>query len=128
MRIIISDPKNGKSFQSEVPKEAEATLLGKKIGDELDGGSFGAAGYMLLVTGGSDKSGFPLRRDIPGDRKMSALITEGVGFHNKRKGMRKRKMVRGNTLSQDTTQVNTKVQTAGATPLEDIFKKEEKKE
>jgi small subunit ribosomal protein S6e len=128
MRIIISDPKNGKSFQSEVPKEQESNLLGKKIGDELDGGLVGAAGYMLLVTGGSDKSGFPLRKDIPGDRKMSALITQGVGFHTKRKGMRKRKMVRGNTLSQDTVQVNTKVQTAGATPLEDIFKKEEKKE
>lgn len=128
MRIIISDPKNGKSFQLEVPKEAESNILGKKIGEELDGGIFGAAGYSLQVTGGSDKSGFPLRKDIPGDRKMSALITEGIGFHSKRKGMRKRKMVRGNTLSHDTIQINTKVQTAGATPLEDIFKKEEKKE
>jgi small subunit ribosomal protein S6e len=128
MRIIISDPKSGKSFQSEVPKEQEGNLLGKKIGDELDGGFFGAAGYSLLVTGGSDKSGFPLRNDIPGDRKMKALITEGVGFHNKRKGMRKRKVVRGNTLSQDTVQINTKVVKAGANPLEDIFKSEEKKE
>jgi len=125
MRIVISDPKSGKSFQSEVSKEQEAQIVGKRIGEKLDGGIVGAAGYQLELTGGSDGSGFPMRSDIPGQRKISALITEGVGFHTKRSGERRRKMVRGNTYSSDIMQVNAKVATPGATPLDQIFVKAE---
>jgi small subunit ribosomal protein S6e len=125
MRIVISDPKSGKSFQSEVSKEQEAQIVGKRIGEKLDGGIVGAAGYQLELTGGSDGSGFPMRVDIPGQRKVSALITEGVGFHSKRKGERRRRMTRGNTYSSEIIQVNAKVTTPGATPLDQIFVKAE---
>jgi len=125
MRIVISDPKSGKSFQSEVSKEQEAQIVGKRIGEKLDGGIVGAAGYQLEFTGGSDSSGFPMRIDIPGQRKVSALITEGVGFHTKRRGERRRKMVRGNTFSSETMQVNAKVLTSGSQPLDQIFVKAE---
>ncbi len=125
---MISDPKTGKSYQAELSKEQEAQIAGRKIGDKLDGGILGAAGYQLEFTGGSDGSGFPMREDIPGQRKVSALVTEGVGFHTSRNGERQRRMLRGNTYSQDMAQVNAKVVTAGATPLEQIFPKAEKKE
>jgi small subunit ribosomal protein S6e len=129
MRMVISDTKSGKSYQAEVPKEQEAMIVGKKIGDQIDGGVAGAAGYSLELTGGSDASGFPMRPDIPGNRKMSALVTRGCGFYSKRKGVRRRKMLRGNNYNQDTVQVNTKIIKAGTTPLEELFgKKEEKKE
>lgn len=125
MKLVISDPKTGKSYQTELDKGRNALLVSKKIGETVDGGSFGAAGYVFEVTGGSDSSGFPMRRDIPGTRKLAAVLTDGVGFNADAKGQRRKKMVRGNSIADDTAQVNLKVVTPGATPLEQLFPKKE---
>lgn len=128
MRIVISES-NGKSYQTELDKDKEANIIGKKMGDELDGNLVGAAGYTLQLTGGSDDSGFPMREDVYGPVKKTILSTEGTGFHAKNKGERKRVYIRGNTYSAEIVQVNTKVLKAGTTPLEQLFgKKEEKKD
>ncbi len=126
MRIVISETTSGKSYQVELEKDKEASIVGKKIGDELDGNLVGAAGYVLELTGGSDGSGFPMRMEVHGASKKPVLTSEGTGFHAKRKGERRRKYVRGNTYSSDIIQINAKVKKAGATPLEQLFKKEEK--
>lgn len=126
MRIVISDPTSGKSYQAEVDKDKEALIVGKKIGDELDGNLVGAAGYSLQLTGGSDGSGFPMRVEVYGAVKKTVLSSDGTGFHAKDKGQRKRIYVRGNTYSSDIVQVNAKVLKAGATALDELFKKEEK--
>ena len=126
MHLIISDTKTGKSHKAEVSKEKEAEIVGKKIGDVIDGGVAGAAGYELELTGGSDDSGFPMRDDVAGPKKMKILLTKGVGFRAKRKGERRRKMVRGDTYSAEITEVNTKILKAGPTSLDELFKKEEK--
>jgi small subunit ribosomal protein S6e len=125
MKIVISDTKTGKSYQADVEKGKELGLIGKKMGETIDGGMFGAAGYSFVITGGSDTSGFPMRKDIAENRKVTALIAEGPGFRPKRQGERKKKMLRGNTVSQDTAQVNMKVAQAGPTALEQLFPKKE---
>ncbi len=129
MRIVISDPKTGKSYQAEVPSDREFEVSGKKIGEVIDGSVVGAAGYRLELTGGSDGSGFPMRRDIRAPGRKKVLITEGVGFHTKRKGERKRRHVLGDTYSAEAAQINTKVVEYGPTSLDELLgKKEEKKE
>lgn len=128
MQMVISDPKTGKSYKVDVPKEKEAEIVGKKIGDAIDGGFVGAGGYKLELTGGSDASGFPMRVDIAGVRKGKFLVTKGVGFKTKRKGVRRRKTLRGNIYSNDSAQVNSKVLEYGPTALDEVFKKEEKAE
>lgn len=127
MRIVISEP-SGKSCQFELPKDKEANIVGKKVGDELDGNLVGAAGYTLELTGGSDGSGFPMREEVHGSAKKSVLTSDGVGFKAHRGGERRRKYVRGNTYSAEMVQVNTKVTKAGPTPLEQLFPKGEKTE
>jgi|SRR5271157_2716757 len=127
MRIVISES-NGKSHQTELPKDKESVLAGKKIGDELDGNLVGAAGYTLKLTGGSDGSGFPMREEVHGSAKKVILTSDGVGFHATRNGERRRKYVRGNTYSTEIVQVNASVKTAGASPLDQLFPKAEKKE
>ncbi|MFH1520683.1 MAG: 30S ribosomal protein S6e [Candidatus Micrarchaeota archaeon] len=127
MRVVISE-KSGKSYQFELPKEKEANIVGKKIGDELDGNLIGAAGYVLKFTGGSDGSGFPMKVEIAGPAKKFTLTTKGVGFKTHRNGERRRKYARGNTYSTEIAQVNTMVTTAGATPLEQLFPKTDKPE
>lgn len=127
MRVVISE-KSGKSYQFELPKEKEINIVGKKIGEELDGNLIGAAGYTLSFTGGSDGSGFPMKKEIAGSAKKFTLTTEGVGFKPDRNGERRRKYARGNTYSTEIMQVNTIVKTVGATPLEQLFPKTDKKE
>jgi small subunit ribosomal protein S6e len=127
MRVVVSE-QSGKSYQLELPKDKEANIVGKKVGEELDGNLVGAAGYTLELTGGSDGSGFPMREEVHGSAKKSVLMSDGVGFKADRSGARRRKYVRGNTFSAEIVQVNTKVKKAGPTPLEQLFPKSEKTE
>ncbi|MEM3256842.1 MAG: S6e family ribosomal protein, partial [Thermoplasmatales archaeon] len=78
----------------------------KKIGDIIDGSFIGLENVKLKITGGSDKDGFPMRGDFPGMRRKRVLLTGGVGFHPQRPGLRKKKNIRGNTISDDISLVN----------------------
>jgi small subunit ribosomal protein S6e len=126
-KTVISDPKTGNTYQWDVTGHHANSLIGKRIGDEVDGIFVSLPGYKLVVTGGSDKDGFPMRRDVPGPRRRKVLVTEGVGFHPKDKGVRKRKTMRGNTISPDIVQVNMKITVHGSKSIEDLLKEEESK-
>ena len=127
-KIVVSDPKTRKSFQKEVSKK-ESALVGRKIGDKVSGDFLGLSGYEFEVTGGSDKQGFPMRRDISGSARKRMLLIGPPGFHPTTKGERRRKSVRGNAISDEIVQVNLKAVKHGGKSLEDLFgKKEEKKE
>lgn len=126
-RAVISDPKDGKSYQVPVGGHHANSLIGKKIGDVVDGIFVGLPGYKLQITGGSDKDGFPMRKDLPGPRRKKLLVSESIGFHAKEGGLRIRKNMRGNTISPDTLQINLKVTQHGMKPVGDLVKKEEKK-
>lgn len=126
MKIVISDPKTGKSYQKEITKGNENFLIGKKIGDKIDGSFLGLNNYVLEITGGSDSSGFPMRKDLIGTRRAKLLLTKGVGFRTNKKGLRKKKTVRGNTIASDIAQVNCKVVSYGEKSLEEYFSSEKK--
>ena len=127
MKLVISE-KTGKTYQVEVPKENEGKLVGVKINETIDGGIVGADGYKLVITGGSDTDGVPMRDDVGGSRKIYAVLSSGAGVRTKEKGERRRKPIRGNVVSVEIAQVNTKVAEAGAKPLAEIFPSKEKKE
>lgn len=118
-KLVISEPKTKKAYQIEkdVP-----SLIGLKIKDKFDGSMIGLSGFTLEVTGGSDKEGFPMRWDLEGSSRRKVLLTKSVGFrggkskkvkgkkvYEKVEGMRKRKYVRGNTISDSIMQVNCKI-------------------
>lgn len=126
MKLVVSDAKTGRTVQVEVPEEKRSLVSGKRIGDEISGDDFGLAGYTLRLTGGSDDSGFPMKKNISGARKLSSLVSGGPGFKPKLKGQRKKKMFRGDTYSSEITQVNSIVSKPGAQPLDALFPKEEK--
>lgn len=121
-KLVINDPATGKSFNFEVTGHHAQSFLNKKIGDQIDGINANLPGYKLAITGGSDKSGFPMRGDFEGTARRRLLLTEGVGFHPKDyPGKRKRMSVRGNRISADIVQVNLKVSKAGSKPVGDHF-------
>jgi small subunit ribosomal protein S6e len=91
-------------------EESQAVpLIGRKLGEVIDGAAVKLSGYKLKITGGSDKDGFPMRPNIHGGVRVGAILSEGVGFHSSRKGDRKRKTVRGNVITDSIVQVNMKV-------------------
>lgn len=47
-----------------------------------------------------------MRPDIHGSAKTRPVLSGGVGFHPKSEGERKRKVVRGNTVSAETKFLN----------------------
>ena len=134
---------NGRSYNMSVSGNNLSQFLGKKIGDVVDGifvgeGEQTLAGYKLEITGGSDKTGTPMRSDLSGGNRQSILVTESTGFKGhslvhktkggekkrfryKPDGMRKRRNFRGNTVTQATRQVNLKVIEAANKSLADIL-------
>lgn len=143
---VVNDtnPKNGgKSYSLKIAGNNHAQLLGKRIGDVVDGIFVGEgeqilSGYKLEITGGSDKTGTPLRRDLEGGSRQSILVTQSTGYkgqvivHKKKgaekkrfrykpDGLRRRRNFRGNTITQDTRQINLKVVEAGNKDLATIL-------
>jgi small subunit ribosomal protein S6e len=110
----------------ELAQEKTGLLIGKKIGAEIEGEMFGLPGYILKLTGGSDDSGFPMRPEIEGSGKFKILLSKGVGYKQKKKGDRRRKTIRRNTVDQSIVQVNTKVIKQGQAPLTELVPKKEK--
>ena len=106
-KLIVSDPKTGRSEASEVKDASAQQLVGRKIGEVIDGASIGLSG-KIMITGGSDKAGFPMRSDTLGGGKNYVLMTRGVGYRTKEDGVKKRKLVRGNIITEETYQVNAK--------------------
>jgi len=75
-------------------------LVGLLIGQETDASLVGLEG-KIKITGGSDKSGIPMRGDLFGTARKRILITKGVGLQDTKKGLRKRKLLRGNTITEE---------------------------
>ena len=116
-KLIISDPKAGRSKTVEVEGARAVPLLGKRIGETVDGSIADLPKVKLQITGGTDKDGFPMRWDVHGGVKTRVVISEGPGFHPRRKGERRRKTVRGDTITEDIAQVNMNV-VEGSLPAE----------
>ena len=127
-KVVINDTKNGKSHQVQISGHHANSLIGKKIGDEVDGIFISLPGYKLQVTGGTDKNGFAMRRDLPGMSRKRVLLSKSSGFKPKEKGIRKKKSIRGNTVNQDIVQINMKVTKYSSKPIDKLINIEKKDE
>jgi len=128
-KIVLSDPKTGKSIQKEAKELAAKPFMGKKIGEAVKGELLELPGYEFVITGGSDSSGFPMRQDVDLPRKRITAVS-GIGVHNKLRkpnpkkkgwrkmeGMRLKKTVAGNMIHDKTAQINMKVTKKGRDPI-----------
>ncbi len=122
-KLVISEGEI--SHQLEVEAAESKKLVGLKIGDNFDASLVGLKGYTLKITGGSDKNGFPMKKDVEGPRRIKSLLSGGIGFNPKRDGQRRRKTVRGNTISDDIVQINVIVDQKGEKNIDELLKSEE---
>ncbi len=103
-KLVVSD-KNGRSKTFEVSDKQAQPFLGRRINDEIDASVIGLEG-KLKITGGSDKAGFPMRYDVY-SLKRYILIPKSIGLRKAKEGERRRKLVRGNIITEDIYQINT---------------------
>jgi small subunit ribosomal protein S6e len=125
MKITVGDA-DGQTHQIEI--EDSSQLTGKKVGEKFDGGIVGLSGYTLKITGGSDKQGFPMRKSIEGTIRKQIMLEKGAGIEEEEDGVRKRKSVRGNTVSDEIEQLNTQVVEEGSKSVEEILSEDEEDE
>lgn len=122
MQITIGT-QDGETYQKEI--EDASQIFGTQIGESFDGGIIGLSSYELEVTGGSDRDGFPMKEAIEGTERKRILLKDGVGIKTEIEGERRRKSVRGNTVSNQIEQLNTKVVEAGSKSVEELLNESE---
>ncbi len=128
MKIVVSDPKEGRTYQKEIDEDEEKALYRKRIGQEIQGSLLDLNGYTLKITGGSDKQGFPMRKGVNTTERRKVLLSSGTGFNPKKKGIKRRKTVRGEIVNKEIEQLNLKVTKEGKKDLKVLFGLEEEPE
>jgi len=114
---LVIGQKDGKSVQKELKGNEADVLLGLKLGDKVSGDVLGLHGYEFQITGGSDKAGFPMRRDVNGTLRQRIFSTKSMGLKTSRPGEKQRKSFSGNTIFEGTAQVNVLILKNGSKPL-----------
>lgn len=117
IRLVIGDPKTGKTLQLELSEQKSRILLGKTITEIVDGASLGFPGYQFKISGGSDSDGTPMRPDIHGAVRKRPLLKGGIGYRSTIQGKRRRRLICGNEVTDRIVQVNVKIVTHGSKPL-----------
>jgi small subunit ribosomal protein S6e len=120
-KAIVNDVKTGKSYNVAVTGHHANSLIGKSIGEIVDGIFVGLPGYKLKITGGSDRNGTPMRADLPGPKRKKLLLSDGLGFRERYPGERKRVAIRGSTISGEIVQINMAVSEYGPRSIEESF-------
>ena len=70
----------------------------KRMGMEVDAATLGDEwkGYVLRITGGNDKQGFPMKQGVLTTGRVRLLLSKGHScYRQRRTGEKKRKSVRG---------------------------------
>ncbi|KAL6121724.1 hypothetical protein NUSPORA_01309 [Nucleospora cyclopteri] len=109
MKLNIAYPANGTQKCIEMSTKEEQKLYGKKVGEQFDGTVVGAEyeGSIFQIMGGNDYQGVCMvpQKDTP--KRIRLLLSKGdIGYRCRRKGVRRRKTVRGSVVSNETQVLN----------------------
>jgi small subunit ribosomal protein S6e len=108
-KVIVSDPETGTSKVVELQEARASPLIGRRIGEVMDGAAVDLPAHKIQIMGGSDKDGFPMRPSVHGGVRRSIVLSGGVGFNPTNEGMRRRKTIRGNVITDEIVQINAKI-------------------
>lgn len=99
LKLNVAYPATGaqKTFEFDDEKKVRV-FFEKRMAQEVDVDSLGDEwkGYVLRITGGNDKQGFPMKQGVITNGRVRLLLSKGHScYRQRRKGERKRKSVRG---------------------------------
>lgn len=99
MKLNISYPPNGTQKTLDVDDEnILRAFYEKRISAEIPAEVLGEdwAGYVVRISGGNDKQGFPMRQGVLTNKRVKLLMSKGhSGYRQRRSGERKKKSARG---------------------------------
>jgi small subunit ribosomal protein S6e len=121
MKFVVST-KEGKSYSAASETDL---FVGNKISDTVKLDQIGLTGYEAMITGGSDKQGFPMNTSVQGQNRKRIFSGKTPGFKPTRKGERKRFTVRGNTIGPEVSMVNLVITKKGTVEIGDVLKSKE---
>lgn len=94
-------------YEKRISQEVEADALGEEF-----------KGYVLKITGGNDKQGFPMKQGVLLNTRVRLLLGKGHScYRPRRTGERKRKSVRGCIVGADLAVLSVVIAKQGENPL-----------
>ena len=91
----------GRTFHIESDSQV---FIGMKIGEKVKGEDIKKEliGYEFKITGASNNTGVPALPEVEGSSTKRVLLKYGKGMRKRKpRGLKKRKRVHGNTISQN---------------------------
>merc|ERR1711954_72020 len=92
----------------------------KRMGQEGPGDTLGDEfkGYVMRITGGNDKQGFPMKQGVPTNQRVRLLLSKGHScYRPRRDGERKRKSVRGCIVDGNLSVLNLAILKKGESEI-----------
>jgi ribosomal protein S6E (S10) len=121
MVFKINVSHKGRTWKAEVDNEV---FIRMKIGEKISGDLVSSElnGYQLEITGTSDIAGFPgIKGQIGAQLRKILLTKDDKGMNRTRpQGLRLKKSVRGEEISEKTMQINMKVLKEGSKKFDEV--------
>jgi len=99
MKLNISNPATGAQKLIDIEDDKKLrSFMDKRISQEVDASCLGDEwkGYVVRVSGGNDKQGFPMKQGILTNNRVRLLMSRGMScYRERRSGERRRKSVKG---------------------------------
>jgi len=110
MKINVSYPANGTQTLIEVEDEIKLrNFYDKRMSQEVSAECLGDEwkGYVVRISGGNDKQGFPMKQGIMTNGRVRLLLSKGHScYRPRRTGERKRLSVRGCIVDANLSVLN----------------------
>jgi len=117
MKLNIAYPANGSQKLIEVEDELKLrNFYEKRMAQEVSAECLGEEwkGYIVRITGGNDKQGFPMKQGVMTNNRVKLLLKKGHScYRPRRKGERKRKSVRGCIVDSNLSVLNLAIMKKG---------------
>jgi len=103
--LNISNPATGAQKLIDIDDDKKLRpFMDKRISQEVDASCLGNEwkGYVVRISGGNDKQGFPMKQGILTNNRVRLLMARGMScYRERRSGERRRKSVKGCIVDQN---------------------------